>query len=261
MWTLRNPPSATSCRQQRPVDLQDLVLVGVVNNPKWLIRHLKDPTDDGANSQSVGPDELEQTKQDLDILTKRQSDYEGLRALGTDVMLLSEAFGDLKADTDNSRLSSLSLQVMVYRLDAEQRLPPADGGSWKLIWQAAADTFHTTIQALTASELTVEKFDIYGSQECCSLACTELSTVDFDAEGLAAALASLRGLSVSFSDRIINLRNVDIGETGDSADDVDGKHRSSKTFAKAKISTQSYEKRRTSPGSLDCCDSAAAPKM
>ncbi|KAL5002991.1 hypothetical protein BDV10DRAFT_181207 [Aspergillus recurvatus] len=54
-----------------------------------------------------------------------------------------------------------------------------------------------------------------------SLACSELCAVDYESRGLVASLASVKNLSLSFSDRIINERGEDFGVTGASADEVD----------------------------------------
>ncbi|KAL5045977.1 hypothetical protein BDW71DRAFT_197984 [Aspergillus fruticulosus] len=182
--------------------LQDLVLIG------------------GTENTPIG---LEQAKAQLDlsVLMQRQILSERMRESGTYVRLLTEAFGNLIADGRSPGLQSLSLQVVVYRVDAEKRLPPDTGGSWTLIWRAAGDTFHTALGALAASRMPVERLDIYNCQQRCSLACTELSAIDFECKGLATSLATLRIISISYSDRIINVRKEDIGDTGDSADEID----------------------------------------
>ncbi|RDW93372.1 F-box domain protein [Aspergillus mulundensis] len=202
----------------------DVVLVGVVNNPKWLNRRIKDPTDGHkCDMPGVGPEGQARAQADLDLLMQRQRDYERMRATGTDVTLLAEAFTNLMVPNHDERpgLRSLTLEVVVYRLDAEQRLPPADGGSWTLIWQAAAATFHTAMRALAASQMPLQELDVYSHLSRCSLACTELSAVDIESNGLTASLASLRSLSISFSDRIVDMRKHHFDITGDSADDVD----------------------------------------
>ncbi|KAL4946502.1 hypothetical protein BDV06DRAFT_208628 [Aspergillus oleicola] len=118
-------------------------------------------------------------------------------------------------------LRSLSLTVVVYRENAQRRLPPAEGGGWTLIWQAAADTFHTALAALAASGIAVQWLDVYNGVEQSSLACNEPSAVNFEFNALATSLTSLKTLAMSFSDRVINLRTEDSGLTGDSADEWD----------------------------------------
>ncbi|KAL2810712.1 hypothetical protein BDW59DRAFT_177117 [Aspergillus cavernicola] len=125
------------------------------------------------------------------------------------------------AHSRHRSLRSLSLEVVVYREDTQERHPPADGGGWTLIWQAAADTFHTALVALAVSGIPVQKLDVYNREQRCSLACNEPSAVNFESNMLATSLASLKTLAVSFSDRIINERTEDLGETGDSADEWD----------------------------------------
>ncbi|KAL4985101.1 hypothetical protein BDW68DRAFT_189909 [Aspergillus falconensis] len=169
--------------------LQDLVLIGVVNNTE----------NEGTENTPIGPEEQAKAQLDLSVLMQRQILSERMRESGTDVRLLTEAFGNLIADGRSPGLQPLSLQVT-----------SGTGGSWTLIWRAAGDTFHTALGALAASRMPVERLDIYNCQQRCSLACTELSAIDFECKGLATSLATLRTISISYSDRIINVRKEDI---------------------------------------------------
>ena len=67
--------------------------------------------------------------------------------------LLTQAFNGIAANGRSGALLSLSLEVAVVQDDAKQRLLPAAvaRGGWKLVWQSAAQTFHTTLRALAAS--------------------------------------------------------------------------------------------------------------
>jgi hypothetical protein len=118
-----------------------------------------------------------------------------------DVSLLSEAFSNIAMN--GGKLLTLSLEVVVYRENAEQRLHPLAGGGWRYIWKSATDLYHIAIRALAASRLPIEKLSIFNSLQRCSLGCNELGRIDFEDKGLAISLASLKSLSVSFSDRII----------------------------------------------------------
>ena len=117
-----------------------------------------------------------------------------------DVSLLSEAFSSIVANRKTGKPLSLSLEVVVYRQDAEQRLPPLAGGSWRFIWQSAADIFHTTIRSLAASNLPIEKLNIFNDRQLqrCSLACNELGSIYFEHKRLAISLSTLKSLSVSY---------------------------------------------------------------
>lgn len=193
--------------------VQDLVLVGVMYNTKLLNAIV-----------SYGRQDTEQQAKalhNLGVLMQLQADHKEFHETGMDIRLLSEAFGNLMANSKDGKLRSLSLAVVVYREDAEQRLSPATGGGWKLIWQAAADTTHTALRSLKTGGLPVQKLNMYNHEDRCSLACDELSELDFESEGLATSLASLKALSVSFSDKIIEITKGNIGDTGDSADEVD----------------------------------------
>ncbi|KAL3474436.1 hypothetical protein BJX99DRAFT_260369 [Aspergillus californicus] len=177
--------------------IQDLVLVGVVNNTKFLTRQARDScyTKEGTVARA-------KAQQDLEILTRRQQEYETMHASRYD-----------------ARKSPLPVPGSggVSQGCAEET-PPTEGGGWKLIWQAATDTFHTALAALAASGIHIQNLDVYNSIKRCSLACNEPSAVNFGFNALATSLASLKTLAVSFSDRIINVKIEDVGDTGDSAD-------------------------------------------
>jgi hypothetical protein len=65
---------------------------------------------------------------------------------------------------------------------------------WRLVWESAAQTFHTTIRALAASRLPLEKLDVFNNRQLqsCSIASDELCRMDFLNKGLAISLSSLK---------------------------------------------------------------------
>jgi len=206
--------------------IQHLVLVGVVNNTKQLVSILesKYSSEEESDEEAERREEKQaKAQQDLEILEQRQTEYEQLHESGTDISLLSEAFRNIAANDKAGKLLSLSLEVIVYRQDAEQRVHPLIGGSWKFIWQSAADTFHTTIRALAASSLPIERLYIFNDQRLqrCSLACDELGSIDFTDKGLATSLAALKSLSVSLSDRVIFRSRLDAERSHDPAEELD----------------------------------------
>jgi hypothetical protein len=192
--------------------IEHLVLVGVVNNTQALevlLAREKYRIDEHSlegESESEGGGMFEKeakAKRDLGILKQRQADFEDLHQSGTDVRLLAEAFGNMATNSKTGKLLALSLEVLVYRENAELRLPPPRGGSWRLIWKSAADTYQTAIRALAASKLPLARLGVFNDRQLqrCSLGCNELDSIDV--EGLAISFANLKSLSVSLSDRII----------------------------------------------------------
>jgi hypothetical protein len=223
--------------------IQHLVLVGVVNNTELLKSILREKGQDKEEEDEDEEDEDEEdedeeddeeesdleekgtppkAQQDLEILKQRQIDYVQLHESGTDVSLLSEAFSNIMSNGKAGKLLSLSLEVVVYREDTEKRLPPLGPSSWKLIWQSAAETFHTAIRSLAASSLPIEKLNIFNSRQLqrCSLASNELGSIDFEHKGLAVSLASLKSLSVSFSGKVIYNSKKDAKQSGDPAEKI-----------------------------------------
>jgi hypothetical protein len=140
-----------------------------------------------------------------------------------DVSLLSEAFRNIAANSTTGRLLSLSLEVVVYREDAEKRLSPLAGGGWRFIWECAADTFHIGFGSLTASNMPIERLNIFNDRRLqrCSLACNELGSVDFKQKGLAISLASMKLLSVSVSDRVVFQSKKDMERSHDPVEDIE----------------------------------------
>jgi hypothetical protein len=186
--------------------IQNLVLVGVVNNTKALEYIVGEEPESDLKEENCGNGKkLAKAKQDLEIFRQRQTDYEKLHESGTDVSLLSKAFSNIAANSRAGRLLSLSLEVVVYRKDAEKRLSPLVSGCWRFIWECAADTFHIALCSLAASNMSIERLNIFNDRQLqrCSLACDELGSVDFKQKGLTISLASMKSLSVSISDRVI----------------------------------------------------------
>lgn len=202
--------------------IQHVVLVGVVNNTKLLESILDEESDLEEEGQGNRERKIK-AQQDLDILEQRQTDYEQLHGSGTDVSLLSKAFVNIMGNSKTGKLHSLSLEVVVYREDAEKRLPPAVRSSWRFIWRSAADTFNTAIRSLAASRLPIEKLNIFNNSQLqrCSLDCSELGSIDVEDEGLAISLASLKSLSVSVSDRVVFRSRSDAERSYDPAEDMD----------------------------------------
>jgi hypothetical protein len=197
-------------------------LVGVVNNTQALEAILAEKYSSEEESESEGEAEKEaKAKWDLEILKQRQTDYKELHDSGMDVSLLSEAFSNIAMNSKTGKLLTLSLEVVVYRENAEQRLHPLAGGGWRFIWKSAADVYHIAIRALATSKLPIEKLSIFNSLQRCSLGCNELGRIDFEDKGLAISLASLKSLSVSFSDRIIFQSIEDAGRSCDPVEERD----------------------------------------
>jgi hypothetical protein len=224
--------------------VQKLTLVGVVNNLKLLECILKELA--GSEEESGSEDESDseaecgseeeadpeneimgkregrrRAYQDLEILKQRRADYETLHESGNDVTLLSSAFRNILMNSPHGRLLSLSLEVVVYREDAETRIPPLARSGWTFIWQSAADTFHTAFRSLAASKLPIQKLNIFNDRRLqrCSLASDELGKIDFDDKGLALSLGSLKSLSLSISERIVFRSRRDAEDSYDQADE------------------------------------------
>ena len=127
----------------------------------------------------------------------------------TEVSLLSQALSNIAASKRGVGRVSLRLEVAVVQVDTDQRLLPvaASKTEWRFVWQCAAQTFQTVVRALAASRLPLEKLDVFGNRQlqCCSVSCDELSRIGFQDKRLTMSLSSLKALSISISDRLVDV--------------------------------------------------------
>ncbi|KAI5359823.1 hypothetical protein Slin15195_G116840 [Septoria linicola] len=127
--------------------------------------------------------------------------------------LLVKAFRNIVKGRSPHKQLSVTLDLAVFREDALIRSTPVQGGSWRMIWQAAADTFQLVDDAIDASTLpihTLRIFPAYGNnaQRRCALFCTEVPHV-IKYSGLETCLARLKTLTLTFSDASIKFDDRD----------------------------------------------------
>ncbi|KAF7117606.1 hypothetical protein CNMCM5793_006698 [Aspergillus hiratsukae] len=180
-------------------EINDLTLVGVVNNTERLEEAVWDNPDDPK-------------KTDLETLQQRRRDYEQLLESGELVHILGNVFKNIAANNSTAKLSSLSLELIVYLSNAKDELAPLAGGPWRPIWQMAAETHRIVFSALTDSNLEINSLNIFkrAGLHRCSIAGNELSSIDYAAEGLVIPLRSLESLSISVSERILDVTLDDL---------------------------------------------------
>lgn len=216
--------------------VDDFTLTGLVYNTIFIKNQLR-PGDVRIKSQiseggatsiqtSIGwrpfeEAEREALRRQLNILQRRQKAQLHFLQSEDAQRLLRKAFRNIKRGRTSSTPLSLTLNLAVYRDDALCRSAPADGGSWRLIWQSAADTFQLVQDALDASTLAVSYFRCFpthgkNSQMRSSLACNEIGPV-IAYSGLESCLASLKALTLAFSDTSLRYddKDAELLEAGD----------------------------------------------
>ncbi|KAK3669338.1 hypothetical protein LTR78_010800 [Recurvomyces mirabilis] len=192
--------------------LQRLKLTGIVNNTLRLAATTRD--------EGLESDVRKDAERHLDVLTQRQEEFEEMHSAGLDILTLAEAFRNLATCSVRSgTLLSISLNIVAYRTDSKQRLQPSAQGSWKMIWERTASTYWTCMRALLQSGLQISALDVFTKQERCSLACNEMSAM-IPTDGMP-SLSTLKSLSISLSDRLIEESHREAERTGDSADEID----------------------------------------
>lgn len=214
--------------------VQHLVVVGMVYKNTDLEESVRMGAIDDTR-RSISPPQAEETskvvqnRRLLERVEQRRLDFERLHESGTDVKLLSEAFSNIVANSRTGNLLSLSLEmgidqdILLYgkSIDAPCFLQCG----LKHLWQRMTDTFHATLRSLAISNISMERLQLFNTHgaENYSLACNELGNMNLDK--LATSLASLKSLSVSFSDMIVDEESTRGREGGDTdADDIDEKN-------------------------------------
>ncbi|ETS77415.1 hypothetical protein PFICI_11289 [Pestalotiopsis fici W106-1] len=181
--------------------IRDLTLVGLVYDTKGLKAAVRRHPEDS------------EKQHDLKELSEQEVDYEDSRDSGLIVRLLGNAFRNIAAKSRAGKLHSLSLEVAVYRLDAQNESRPSEGENWQPVWQGAAETFHTVFSSLRESWVRVDDLNIFNEPylQQCSIASNELSSVISCTDGLSHTLESLRSLSISMSAPIVNFSQFSDG--------------------------------------------------
>jgi hypothetical protein len=147
--------------------VQDLTLIGIASSPEFR-------------------QDLEETK--------------------TILSLLVQAFKNITLSNNTSVSLSLKVSVIDYETK-ERRAPICYFRNLKFVWAVAAQTFHITIQALAKTSLLLHGFNVFNDKrlDLCSLACDELGKVDFKDEGLRKSFSELKTLSLSLSDKVLDI--------------------------------------------------------
>ncbi|KAF2172587.1 hypothetical protein M409DRAFT_63232 [Zasmidium cellare ATCC 36951] len=211
--------------------VQNITLIGIANNPKGLESILRKKTRTvverngpifASTEERCSAEELAKAERDLETINRRCEEHRQLREAGQDIKLLGEALTNLLANGKGA-LRSLSLEVAMCRDDADKHQRPVSGMGWKYTWQAATDAFKTTMPALAASGLQVTKLNLFNPENFlrCSIPSNELSVLDFEDPSLQTCLRSIKSLSISLSDRIIDETDKNAARTGDPGDNVD----------------------------------------
>ncbi|EME38401.1 hypothetical protein DOTSEDRAFT_140560 [Dothistroma septosporum NZE10] len=154
------------------------------------------------NTERCGPDVLERLQSDLNAQQKAKDVAAVLSRSGRDIELLARAFKNLEGN-GRGPIRKLRLAIKVNRDAAVSEFEPLEGGSFKLIWQKAAETLRTTLAALVRSEGVVHELDAFSELRRCAIAGNELSMIDTNDRSIRATMKSLKTLSISVSGRII----------------------------------------------------------
>ncbi|KAI0126154.1 hypothetical protein BJ170DRAFT_462377 [Xylariales sp. AK1849] len=112
--------------------------------------------------------------------------------------LLLELFRSLKERSPAGCLTSLSLELVAHRVEAQDTVtdPTQD---WTAVWRSARSTFEVVMLALGEAQLSIdEKLDIFGNLRGCSLECNAfLDLIRQPATKM--VIGSLQGLALSLS--------------------------------------------------------------
>ncbi|RAO73584.1 uncharacterized protein BHQ10_009596 [Talaromyces amestolkiae] len=117
-----------------------------------------------------------------------------------EIALLTEALTKLRHNSVYGGLQFLVLTVQGQKILRNAHMEAFT--NWESVWQTACKTLEISSQALADSGLSVQKLDIFGSVDLCSLACNKMALL-LECVGLSKTLFSLKSLSLSLSHHIV----------------------------------------------------------
>ncbi|KAF7195574.1 hypothetical protein HII31_03168 [Pseudocercospora fuligena] len=189
--------------------VEELTIIGDVNNTMMLEKVVANGSKVITKQQGVfttstehrlSETELDDARENLEILTRRQDEQQDLRRTRKDVDLLAEALQNLQG----KGLRLITLEVRVFEEDASNGSPPVAGGNWRPIWTRAAEVLEATVATLAKSKFLLQELDAFSELRRCAVPCDEVGNIKFHGENLKVALHSLTAFSISTSNRILN---------------------------------------------------------
>lgn len=145
--------------------------------------------------------EVAEAKKELDGLRRRKKELKGFHESGVADALMTEAFVNVAAYSRNGKLSSLVLDVEVFRENLVQRRRPIESRAKQAVWQTASSTFRVAMAGLAESGLPLNTLDAFTRPWHCSLGWSALShCVDgSQSSQLSRSLHGLQSLALSLS--------------------------------------------------------------
>ncbi|GIZ43375.1 hypothetical protein CKM354_000660500 [Cercospora kikuchii] len=210
--------------------IDDFTLTGLVYNSFYIQSQLRSGNVREDNWRAITEEERAALQRQLNTFKRREQAQMHFLQSEDAQRLLVKAFRNIVKGRAANRPLSLTLDLAVYRDDPLIRSTPLEGGSWRMIWQNAADTFQLVQDALDRTMLPVYKlrlFPVYGQsgQKRSSLACNEIGPV-IKYSGLESCLANLRSLTVTYSDKSIlsDDRDAELVDAWDKAEMARQRH-------------------------------------
>lgn len=140
----------------------------------------------------------------LKSLTIRGTAPTPSREFAEESALLTAALRNLRHNSMYGGLQSLVLTVQGQKIvQSGSMVFPESFLNWTSVWQRAYETLKITAQALADSGLFVQKLDIFGSVDRCSIACNKIATL-LERVDLSKPLFGLKNLSLSLSHHTVN---------------------------------------------------------
>lgn len=140
----------------------------------------------------------------------------GSRTFSEEIALLTEALTNLRHNSVYGGLQAVILTVHGQSIVHNGSMVfPESFPNWRSVWQTAFRTFEITSQALADSGVSVQKLDIFGSINRCSLACNIIAPT-LERVNLSKTLMNLKHLSLSLSHHMVE----EVEEVEDSNDET-----------------------------------------
>jgi len=151
----------------------------------------------------VSPESLVERQRECEALRTRLEQAALERSLGRDCSALVELFRRIRQHGVSHGLHSITLEVAVERF-LDRRSAPRHCDAWRPVCETAAHTFQTTMRALAAAGLSLQRLDTFTGFSTCSLTSFDLGSMldDHPANIFDGVLQDIRSFSVCTSQRV-----------------------------------------------------------
>ncbi|KAF1821592.1 uncharacterized protein K489DRAFT_251552 [Dissoconium aciculare CBS 342.82] len=202
--------------------IEGITIVGFVYDYEGLENILEsgerweEPEGDGTGTPRIREytdDELDRIEEDLATLQRQQAECQDMYDNGYSIALLRQAFTNIARHAQH-KFRGLTLEVAVHHESTTDYVIPrdADHTAIRLFLEMASNVFSLVSSAISDTQLSLDQLVVFGNVPAsmiCGVPCETLSKYQWTAPAYAQFTTNLKSLTLKFSDRVLDRRNMD----------------------------------------------------